>query len=184
MPFLSGERIYLRPLVESDARGACLIWLNDEEVCRWNRHCVVTYTFDDALAYVNSSNGETGRLALAIVSRKDDLHIGNISLEGINSTNRTGELTIIIGEKSFWRKGYGGEAARLLCEHAFVAMKMVRVSCGTFEGNTSMRRLAESLGMVEEGRRRRAVYKHGRHHDVIEYGLLRDEFFRRLKKHG
>ena len=43
-----------------------------------------------------------------------------------------------------------------------------------------MRKLVEYLGMVEEGKRRQAVYKLGRYVDVIEFGVLRDEYRKRF----
>ena len=39
-----------------------------------------------------------------------------------------------------------------------------------------MRRLAERLGMTEEGVRRQAVWTDGAYHDIVEYGLLAGEW--------
>ena len=47
-----------------------------------------------------------------------------------------------------------------------------------------MRKLAAYLGMKEEGQRRQARYKLGRYVDVVEFGLLRDEFFQGLEAGG
>lgn len=84
------------------------------------------------------------------------------------------------GDKTCWGKGYGKEAARLICEHGFQALNLHRISCGTLDNNTAMSKLAESLGMVEEGRRRQAAYKHGRYVDIIEYGVLKSEYVARF----
>lgn len=63
-----------------------------------------------------------------------------------------------------------------MCDHGFRAMNLNRIACGTQLDNDGMRKLAQSLGMKEEGRRRQAQFKHGRYIDVVEFGLLRDEF--------
>jgi len=68
----------------------------------------------------------------------------------------------------------------LICDHGFLALNLNRIACGTFEDNVGMCKLAESLGMAEEGRRRQAVYKLGRFVDVIEYGVLRNEYVARF----
>jgi RimJ/RimL family protein N-acetyltransferase len=40
-----------------------------------------------------------------------------------------------------------------------------------------MRKLALRLGMQEEGVRRQAMFKDGRYHDVVEYGVLAEDWF-------
>jgi len=138
---------------------------------------VFPYTPAAAREYVQQVNTSRDKLILAVVRSKDNRHIGNIALDNINLINRTAELTIVIGDKSQWQKGYGTEAARLVCDHGFLTLNLNRISCGTFENNIAMQKLAEHLGMVREGTRRKAVYKSGRYLNVIEYGVLRDEYF-------
>jgi RimJ/RimL family protein N-acetyltransferase len=176
VPFLSGDKIYLRELRESDAQGPYPSWFNDEEVCRGNSHHVFPYSVEHALAYIRESRGTDRRLVLAIIRREDGAHIGNIALDNIDYINRSAALAIIIGDKTAWGKGYGKEAARLICEHGFVSLNLRRISAGTFVDNAGFHRIAQYLGMVEEGRRRQAAFKLGRYVDVVEYGLLRDEF--------
>jgi [ribosomal protein S5]-alanine N-acetyltransferase len=180
VPFLEGGEIYLRPLVAGDADGPYPRWFNDAEVCRSNAHHVFPYRVEDARRYIAYANRGRDRLVLAIVHRADNRHIGNIALESIDYINRVAELAIVIGEKSSWGKGYGKEAARLLCDHGFVVLNLNRISAGTLDDNIGFQRIADYLGMVREGRRRRAVYKLGRYVDVVEYGLLRSEFFTRF----
>lgn len=175
-PFLVGERIYLRALVPSDADGRYPSWLNDEEVSRGNSHHVVPYTKEAASVYIRQSLDPGDALILAIVLLPDHRHIGNIALENIDHLARSAEFAILVGEKDAWGKGYALEAGRLLVRHGFDALGLHRISCGTFEHNEAMRRLALALGMREEGRRREAAFKAGSFVDVIEYGLLKDEF--------
>lgn len=180
IPFIKGKQIYLRPLVDSDSEGEYPMWFNDMEVCRENSHHIFPYTLEEAREYIQQANRDFHHLILAIATRKDDKHIGNIALDNINYINRTAELTIVIGDKSCWKKGYGKEAAKLICDHGFMSLNLNRIACGTFENNQGMRKLAEYLGMREEGRRRNASYKHGRYLDVIEYGVLKNEYILRF----
>ncbi len=179
-PFLTGKDIYLRPLIESDCVESYPTWFNDVETCSGNSHHIFPYTIEAAREYVRQSNAAKDKLVLAVVSSKDNKHIGNIALDNINYINRTAELSIIIGDKSCWNKGYGKQAARLICDHGFLSLNLRRIACGTFENNIAMQKLAEYLGMVREGVRRKAVYKSGQHLDVIEYGVLSDEYFSRF----
>ena len=176
VPFLTGERLYLRPLLEADAQGPYLAWFNDEEVCRGNSHRVFPFTPGAAQDYIAHAGKTRDALILAIILHEDDRHIGNISLQGINWVSRSAEFAIVIGDKTAWGKGYAREAARLLLDHGFRALNLHRVGCGTYEGNAAMARLALSLGMKKEGRRRQAAFKDGRYVDVIEYGVPRNEY--------
>ena len=64
----------------------------------------------------------------------------------------------------------------MICDHGFFTMNLNRISCGTFDNNLSMKKIAHYLGMAEEGCRRKAAYKNGKFIDIIEYGVLRDEY--------
>lgn len=183
IPFLVGKNIYLRALTESDASGPYPRWLNDSEMCQGNSHHVFPYSREDALVFIGNVNSSRHQLTLAIIVDGDDTHIGNIALNQINNIDRTAGLAIMIGDKSCWGKGYGKEAARLICGHGFLALNLNRISCGTFDGNRAMSKLAEYLGMTEEGRRRQAAFKNGCYVDIVEYGILKSEYLARFDLH-
>jgi [ribosomal protein S5]-alanine N-acetyltransferase len=175
-PFLVGERLFLRPLSESDIAGPYVEWFNDEEVCRGNSHHVFPYTPESARAYVRQARNNRDALILAIVLKDEETHIGNISLQEIHWIYRSAEFAVVIGDRRHWGKRFSIEAGRLLCDHGFRAMNLNRIYCGTFEDNVAMRRLALALGMLEEGRRRGAAFKRGRYLDIIEYGALKTDY--------
>lgn len=175
-PFLEGEKVILRPLTMEDAEGPYAEWFNDAEVCRGNSHHVFPYTKEKAQEYIRHATNSTTDLILAIQDKKTGKHVGNIALQNIHPLYRKAEFAIILGDKEFWGKGYGREAATLMIEHGFKSLNLQRIECGTIDGNDSMKKLAGLLGMKEEGKRRNAVFKDGEYKDVIEYGLLKTEF--------
>jgi RimJ/RimL family protein N-acetyltransferase len=172
-PFLGSGAVTLRPLVAADADGPYLGWFNDAEVCRWNAHHVRPYTREMALEYIAAAQGDGPDLVLAI--EVQGAHVGNVSLQEVRPLHRTADLAIVVGDRTVWGTGVGAAAAALVVDHGFGAMNLHRITAATFAENVAMRRLAEKLGMVQEGVRREALFKHGRHHDVIEYGLLASE---------
>lgn len=178
--FLTGQDVSLRALTEADCSGAYLNWFNDPEVCRLNGHHLFPYRQADALEYVKRVRGSPTDLVLAIALNADGRHIGNVSLQGIDPVNRSAEFAIVIGEKDCWGKGYSKQAGRLLLSHGFLELNLHRIHCGLAEGNVAMERLALSLGMQPEGRRRQALYKEGRYLDILEYGVLREEYLQQF----
>jgi [ribosomal protein S5]-alanine N-acetyltransferase len=177
--FLKGDTIYLRALMPKDLEGPYISWFNDEECCRGNRHHIYPFTRVEAENYIRSSRDRyPERLICAIVLKSGDLHIGNIALYDINPLVRSAELAIMIGNKSCWGKGIGKEACKLLCDHGFKELNISRIGCATFETNKGMIGIARYLGMKEEGRRRQEVFKNGRYLDILEFGVLQDEYER------
>ncbi|MFC6724822.1 GNAT family N-acetyltransferase, partial [Halobium palmae] len=73
-------------------------------------------------------------------------------------------------------EGFGGEAATLLLDHAFRTYDVRGVEAGAFDYNDASRALLESLGFVEESRRREAWFVDGAYRDEVVYGLLREEW--------
>ena len=112
----------------------------------------------------------------AVIEKESGTHIGNIGLHNINWIDRNAEFAIIIGEKNYWGKSLSTEATNVLLHHGFEKLNLNRVYCGTAINNEGMKRLASKIGMKEEGRRRKALFLNGRFEDLIEYGILRDEF--------
>jgi RimJ/RimL family protein N-acetyltransferase len=175
-PFLTGTGVYLRTIEESDLNANYREWFNDEDVCRYNSHHRFPQYDQDMRTYYDDVIKSRTNLVLAICDKATDAHVGNIALENIDMVNSSAEFAILIGDKTHWGKGVGSEAASLLLTHGFNELPLHRIYCGTSEDNEGMQRLARSLGFVEEGRARDAIFKNGSHKDVIYYSVLRDEF--------
>ena len=173
--FLEGESIYLRPLSIEDVEGNYAYWLNDQEIVQFNSHGKFPMTVPMLKAFIESTSRATHAVVLAIIDKATDAHIGNISLQAINWQDRNAEIAFLLGERSFWGKGVMKQAGKLMIDHAFNALNLHRVHCGTSSANMGMQKLAIKLGMNEEGVRKEAIYNHGKYHDIIEFGIIREE---------
>lgn len=174
--FLTGKNIYLRALNKEDALGEYVNWFNDAEVCKYNSHHIFPYTKEKAAEYIIFVNSSNKNLVLAIIDKQNNKHIGNISLQNICYMANSAEFAIIVGNKDSWGKGYSKEASKLIINHGFLELNLNRIYCGTSIENVPMQKLALYLGMKEEGKRRQAIYKNGKYLDIIEYGILREEY--------
>lgn len=177
-PLLEGSTVLLRGLLPTDLTGPYFGWFNDPEVCRFNSHGRFPNSPERMESYYRHVTSSKNDLVLAIVLKKTSAHVGNIALQNINWIDRSAEYAIVIGDKSAWGAGVGKEASLLIVRHGFLELNLHRIHCGTSEDNEGMKRLAGVMGMTEEGRRRQAIFKHGRYRDVIEYGVLRADFDR------
>lgn len=164
--------ISLRALNKNDIQGNYKYWFNDAEIVEFNSHGRFPMTPEKLYDYVKLVSASNKALVLAIIDNESDLHIGNISLQAINWIDRNAEIAFLLGEKAFWSKGIMFEAGSLLIEHGFKTLNLHRIHCGTSSANIGMQKLAEKLGMKEEGVRKEALYKNGKYLDIVEYGIL------------
>jgi RimJ/RimL family protein N-acetyltransferase len=171
-----GKEYYVRPLAESDLVGPYPGWFEDQEVCRYNSHGKFFKSTSYFRDYLSDLNRED-RVVWAICHTVDG-HIGDISLQAISFIDRTAEFAIILGDKRHWGKGVALPAAKKLLQHGFDKLNLERVYCGTAATNEGMKRLAIGMGMVLEGKRRGHLFLDGHRVDMLEYGVLRDEFER------
>lgn len=171
--FIEGTTIDLTPLSLDYVNDTYVNWFNDAEVCKYNSHHAYPYTRELAVEYVTRVRSQKSDLVLAIIAKDSGKHVGNISLQKIDPIGRSAEFAIVVGDRDYWGKGVAKEASRLVIAHGFETLNLHRIYCGTSAANTPMQKLAASLGFVEEGIRKEALYKDGSFVDIIEYGMLR-----------
>lgn len=174
--FLESEKIGLRSLEANDLNENYLSWLNNQETSEQNSHAYFPYTIYQLQQFYSQNAQNKNLLLLAIISKSNNKHIGNISLQNINWIYRNAEFAILLGEKEYWGKGISFEAATLIIRHGFTNLNLHRIYCGTTENNIGMKKLATKLGMQQEGIRRDAFFKQNTFQNIFEYGILQHEF--------
>jgi len=108
----------------------------------------------------------------------DDKLIGFVGLSGISWSNGNSWVGIGIGERAYWGRGYGTDAMRVVLRFAFQELNLHRVSLTVFAYNERAVRSYLKAGFHEEGRTRELMLREGVRHDVIEMGILRQEWER------
>jgi Acetyltransferases, including N-acetylases of ribosomal proteins len=172
------ERYYVRCLEELDMEGPYPTWFEDQDVCRFNGHGKFFQNKKAIRDFVLTANSEK-RIVWAMCHVEDG-HVGNISLQNISFVDRSAEFAILLGEKRHWGKGLAKLAGDMLLKHGFQKLNLERVYCGTADTNVGMKKLATSLGMIQEGVRRSHLYLEGERVDIIEYGVLKAEYMSEL----
>jgi RimJ/RimL family protein N-acetyltransferase len=173
---LSGERLYLRPLEVTDLE-LCQVWINDPEIRPYLSRAFPADRAGQRAWIEKQDRGDIrSGLALAIVLREGNRHIGNMGLHRINWIHRSAETGTLIGERDCWSQGYGSEAKLLLVEYAFNTLGLNRLSSRVLATNPRSLACQLKCGYVEEGRIRQAMFKDGQWVDEILLGLLAEEW--------
>lgn len=175
-PFLIGERIYLRPLEESDLNEEYLGWLNDYRVSQYLEAGRFPVTMARTREYLQRfASGQTD-IILALVDKQSDLHIGNVTLNRIDWINRTADTGLIIGRAEYRGKGYAFEAWALVLDYAFRRLGLHKIIAGSIAENAASVEVLKRLGFQVEGTFRSEILVDGEYRDVVRLGLLRKEF--------
>jgi RimJ/RimL family protein N-acetyltransferase len=99
-----------------------------------------------------------------------------VTLEHIDSTHRSSEIGIVIGNPDYWNKGVGASVVRRLTTLAFTRYDLHRVYAVIQGRNIASRRCFEKVGFQHEGRLRDARYDHGEFIDLYYYAVLEQEW--------
>jgi len=102
--------------------------------------------------------------------------IGFAGINWIEWSNATGFIRLGIGSPDDRRKGYGSEILRLLLRFAFDELNLYRLTARIAGYNETAVGLFEKWGFMEEVRSRQALQRFGRRWDLLQYGLLADEW--------
>ena len=172
--FLSGDRIYLRPMELEDVDMFCK-WFNDPEV-RQYLSMVFPLSKLKEKEWVEKIQKDRDQVVLVIVVKSEDNPIGTVGLHRGDRTSRNAEFGIAIGEKSYWSQGYGTEGAKLMIDYGFGTLNLHRIYLRVFAFNERARRSYIKIGFREEGVFRDAVYRDGRYHDVLVMSILKSEW--------
>jgi RimJ/RimL family protein N-acetyltransferase len=121
------------------------------------------------------------RIWFAIALKKGDRVIGETGLLRMFRPWRSIDMTIIIGEKDAWGKGYGTEVGHLLLDYAFGRLGFHKVSMGVVGFNKRALKFWESLGFKKEGIGRDDYYYDNEFSDCIMMSILEDEYEKATK---
>jgi len=171
---LVGTRVLLRPFVKKDL-SHIQRWSNDAELRRLIGE-VEPMSRADTEKWYRELMADKDRIWFTIILKKNDRVIGEAGLLRMFRPWRSTDMTIIIGERDAWRKGYGKEAGRLLLNYAFEHLGLHRVSIGVVGFNKNALRFWKSLGFKKEGVERDAHFYDNKFSDGIMMSILEDEY--------
>jgi RimJ/RimL family protein N-acetyltransferase len=169
--FLKGKKTILRPLLERDI-PLLLRWVNDPEIRQF-----ITRVFpameNDEKEWLERLHRHSDKEVVLIMETLGHTPIGTMGIHGIDWRNRVATTGALIGEKSFWGKGYGTDAKMILLDYALNRLNLRKIMSRVYAFNK--RSLAYSLhcGYRIEGRLKESVFINGRYWDEYILGLFK-----------
>jgi len=176
-PIIETPRLYLREITERDAAALFAIH-SDAEHMQWFGNDPLQ-DIEGALGLIKLFAGwrqqpnPGTRWAIELKGQP-----GLIGTCGLFAWNRNWKKCSIGYELSRAATGQGlmREALEAMLDWGFNAMGLNRVEAQVHERNLPSLALLMKLGFVEEGRLRQVAYWGNRHHDLLQYSLLAEDW--------
>lgn len=170
---LQSKRLLLRALKPRDLNITYLGWLNDPAVNRYLETRFLSQTLEGLQAYWEAHRDDPASPWFAICLQDNGQHIGNIKLGPINWWHRRADISLFIGDKSCWGKGYASEAISLLRDWSFLNLDLQKLNAGIYAENHGSNRAFRKCGFEIEGRLKDECIMDGERTDLLKLGLTR-----------
>jgi ribosomal-protein-alanine N-acetyltransferase len=157
-------------LTPAHVSSAYVGWLNDPEINQYLESRFVAHTIESTRAFVGSVLDSPDSLFLGIRAPDTGTHVGNIKLGPISAYHRTGDIGLLIGERSAWGKGVGTSAIEGLVRIATEQLSLRKLTAGCYASNIGSRRAFEKAGFLLEGVRPKQFLLNGRSEELVLLG--------------
>lgn len=168
------ERLLLRPVTLEDAEGMYEYSSNEETTyfVSYNQY----QSIDDAYFSIANFFMDQPLGKYGIELKKEKKFIGTIGIH-VESQKMNAEIGYILNPK-YHRKGYMTEAGRALLALGFEKMELEKIYALCDSRNVASAGVMKKLGMKQEAHRRHhSLSKDGEWIDMLEYAILKDEYF-------
>ena len=146
---VKGEKVVLREKRLEDVPDD-FAWRTDEELSRLDATRPLNMSYEEFFRYsrdeIAYENLASKRLAIDTLHGR---HIGNCMYYDIDPKRSQAELGIMIGDRSYWSRGYGTDAVDACLAHIFAATSLDRVYLHTLDWNERARRSFAKSGLRE-----------------------------------
>jgi RimJ/RimL family protein N-acetyltransferase len=173
--FIQGRSLSLAPLSFAHI-SLYLQWFNDFLVRRYGRS-EFPRTEEEIRKQITESGKDHNYISMEIWHILDKKPIGIVSLHHIEWPSRIALIGLEIGDKSYWKHGYGSEAAELIVNYGFNELNMHKISAAIFSANLGSQGCAKKIGMKLEARLKDTIFIDGHYYDDLWFSIFQDEWF-------
>jgi ribosomal-protein-alanine N-acetyltransferase len=149
---LTTPRLLLRNLKLDDVGHEYREWLCDPAVNRYLEVRFQEHTKAAIEAFIYSVNQSPDSVLFGIFLIDDGRHIGNIKLGCISQQHRRAEISLLIGDRAEWGKGYATEAICAVTEFGLGQLGLNKIAAGIYEENIGSKKAFLRAGYRQEAR--------------------------------
>lgn len=171
------HRFRMRPIELSDADIVADWYQQIEDVSIFDRQVPLPINHAEVVTLVKSlvTDQEKEKCRWFITETTQGTAVGMAGLEAINMLHGNAILPVFIAE-SWRRSGVGIRMACMMIDLAFKQLRLHRIATVYRADNVASDALLSRLGFKREGTSRQSWFAHGQHFDLMNVGVLVDEW--------
>ena len=171
-PVIQGKLVRLRPPTPEDL-PEMVRWFEDLEVTRF-----LKLQHPPSLEAEREWFEGTARDPDAIywVVEHEGHAVGGTGIRAIDWKHGHGTTGTVLGDKSVWGRGLGGEVMKLRAEYLFMQLPLRKLKSGYVDGNVASARAQAAAGYKEVGRWHSDRFVDGVWRDHIMTELVREDW--------
>ena len=172
---IKGRIVTLRQMTLSDMQMVCDMF-NDPEI----ESLVGGWAFPVSLyaqkKWLESHYNDQDSFRF-VIDTKEDGPIGIFALTDIDWKNRRAAVGAKLALKENRSKGYGTDAMMAMMRYVFDELGFHRLDATRLATNQTSAHILEKCGFAKEGVKREYIFKGGKYIDLVETGILADEYY-------
>ncbi len=171
--FRSGQRVFLRALKAEDI-PVWHAWFNSSEVTQNINKGTFPVTEEGQREVFDALMKSRTDVQFGVVMKEDEsLLVGVVGIHKIDWVHRTGDMSIVIGDRRFWGKGVATEAIALMTAHGFEKLNLRKITAGMWATNEGSRRSFEKNGYLHEATLKESFFCRSGYVDEYRLGIFR-----------
>jgi len=179
-PFLIGKKIYLRAPEGGDEEIKALSENHPDP--RESLFNAFPSTLEYHRDHLKRLNNDDKTIIFTICTKEPDKPIGITAFFRLDWVSKAAIYYIAIAEARNWSQGYGKEVTQLMVSYAFETLNLNRIQLHVAAENERAIQVYRSIGFIEEGTLREAMFHRGKYCDFYVMGLLKRDWEKQNKE--
>ncbi len=134
-----------------DASHMYVEWLNDPLINQYLETRFYKQDMRSVKHFITAMIDNTNEHLFTIRQSTNNNHVGNIKIGAINTTHNIGEVSLFIGDKGVWGKGFATKSIQLISRYAFEVLNIRKLSAGAYKPNVASTKAFLKAGYNSEG---------------------------------
>lgn len=175
VPRIETKRLLLREVTLLDVTPMMQWWLNDPTCTKFLEIRHTPQTYERIAEYIASRLSRPENPHFGIYEQNEI--VGTVTVNLCDVTHKTANISFVVGHPRVAGQGYATEAVHAVCWYLFNITGLEKITGGLYAENIGSRRVFEKNAFTLEGiKRKQCINADGERTDVLQYGLLKDEF--------
>ena len=153
---LEGEKFIVKSFEKKYVSKQYLSWMNDKKITQYLHNPQIKYSLNDLKKYYANSDFNK-KILFAVIDKKKNKHIGNMTLNPIDIKNKKAGLGGIIGDKRYWGSTAFVDSLKLLIDYAFNKRDFIRIESSVNENNVACIIASKKAGFKLEGIKKKDI---------------------------